>query len=461
MPATCALNSPVRTASSLSRRSRSSAAGKTSPPRGRPSQSSTSNGGDAATAIDGNKNPTFAAGGQTHTVEGGKTAETRGGSSTSVRQARSKPSRSGTVVRASTTASTDSPSPFSTGIGNRSTRRRITVVQNRRSTSTSPRTRCNTRASRSARRSQPTTATRAFAFKKGDTHRHHRQRPRRPHAARRLDRDAPPGRRHRDLELTFRNLSLHRRPGEQVPPLTGLHPARALPPATSRPTSSSPSSATTSPSTRSPRPTPHELEAMIDKYRGLKPNGKHPAHRPLLPDRPRGPRQPEPPERQSRTTPHLALNTGATEAGRREAASPSSISSPRPRRSTRANAEPLTINGVHLNAAGQPAGRRGDRHGPHRQGDHRLRQPRAAARGGARQELALAQPLPRHRRQRHLGRPLGPRNSSTARPTPTCSSTSSTMLDVMTANRDPKIWARRQRQGPQGRRLATSRRRSR
>ncbi len=46
------------------------------------------------------------------------------------------------------------------------------------------------------------------------------------------------------------------------------------------------------------------------------------------------------------------------------------------------------------------------------------------------------------RRQRRVGRPLDAEPSPTIRPTPSCCSTSSSMLDVMTANRDERVWAR-------------------
>jgi hypothetical protein len=56
-------------ARSRSPRFRSSAMAKTSPPSGKATQSSTSNGGDASKAIDGNTNGLFGAGSQTHTNE--------------------------------------------------------------------------------------------------------------------------------------------------------------------------------------------------------------------------------------------------------------------------------------------------------------------------------------------------------------------------------------------------------
>ena len=115
----------------------------------------------------------------------------------------------------------------------------------------------------------------------------------------------------------------------------------------------------------------------------------------------------------------------------------------------RANRQPLTLNGVHLLPEGnQPLGR------------------------GHRQRRSPARPSPprdshRSRCARRSSTRTGTGTTATAPPTATTSGAAAprlkfvngqtnrevlqhelTMLDVMTANRDPKIWARGRRQGP-------------
>ena len=122
---------------------------------------------------------------------------------------------------------------------------------------------------------------------------------------------------------------------------------------------------------------------------------------------------------------------------------------------------PLTINGVHLNSEGnRRIAEVIDRALFGAPPATRSRTSTQAAAGRRRQELLLVQPLPRDRRLFDLRRPgvpdVRPRQSAqrqrgrsrrrpprrtSCRPTTRCCSASSTILDVMTANRDRRIWA--------------------
>ena len=106
-------------------------------------------------------------------------------------------------------------------------------------------------------------------------------------------------------------------------------------------------------------------------------------------------------------------------------------------------AQPLTINGIHLNEHGDQLRGPGHRRGAVRRAAcvRRDLSIGEAAAGRPRQELLLVQPLPHRGRLQRLRRPGLRAVTSGSRPTARSMQREMEILDVMTANRDKRIWA--------------------
>ena len=185
------------------------------------------------------------------------------------------------------------------------------------------------------------------------------------------------------------------------------------------------------------------------------------AARALLADRPRGPRQrPQPARRRGEQRAAEAVHRRHGRSRPRRTAWRSSICS-RPRKELFAQAEaPLTINGIHLNEAGEPSRRRDHRPGPVRRGPVRRREPQPAKSSARRCSTrtstgSTATAPPTATRSTAAGPILTFVDGQTNR---VVLQREMEVLDVMTANRDQRDLGRRARRRTPRSTTATRRR---